>query len=275
MIYSQNVKGNVNVCLCVYVSLRAVVGWRGNLLTLGSGIWRHCLAGVWQERISCQQVVYLVPCVCVGGETSTWPLLMIPYTQGTWPPFVPASDAIGPNGWCTVSCNDSVWTVCLYCNFLCVRIAFSLFSYGLDGKHMDRHVVLLSRRKINQEERPPSSLCTPPWALRYQEKFRPVTQHRQGSSMHTNTFMSPPPAPATHAPGLVLWGRRWGIDGSLSYVIREAGTERGWPIHNRNMHSGSHSSYFRLQLGHSFDWHIWPSLSVYFFFNIFFSIPSW
>lgn len=168
----------------------------------------------------------------------------------------------------------TVWTVCLYCNFLCVRIVFSLFSNGLDGKHMDRHVVLLSRRKINLEERLPSSLCTPPSALRYQEKFRPVTQHRQGSSMHTNTFMSPPSAPATHAPGLVLWGRRWGMDGSLSYVIREAGTESGWPIHNRNMHSGSHSSYFRLQLGHSFDWHIWPSLSVCFFFTYSFPSPA-
>lgn len=59
-------------------------------------------------------------------------------------------------------------------------VLFSLFSEL--GK--------TEKRKV--EVSPPLfKLCTPTSALWYQQQFSAVTQHRQESSMHTNTTMLP------------------------------------------------------------------------------------
>lgn len=114
-----------------------------------------------------------------------------------------------------------------YCNSPSVGVLFSLFGTGLNGQNVEKLAVLLEGRKINWEERLPSSLCTPPSSMWCQEKFRSVTQQKQGSQ-NINTLATPPlppqpPAPTAQTPGLALWGQRWG---SLSTVVRKAGAGR-------------------------------------------------
>lgn len=116
-----------------------------------------------------------------------------------------------------------------YCNSLQVSVVFSLFGTGLNGKHVEKLAVLLEGRKINREERLPSSLCTPPSSMRCQEKFRSVTQRRQGSSVHTNTLATPPPH--THPRERTHLVSFCGVGGEDHYhrlYVRQAQGEKGW-----------------------------------------------
>lgn len=174
-------KGNLNVCVCVFPFGVWIGLWVRTLTSLSC----QCVT----ERISCGQVVYLQLCECVWGMRPTpdpcwWPVRWGVGAPGLWLPLM-------CDGWCMAS-SQAPALICRYCNCPQVSVVFSLFATGLNGKHVEKLAVLLEGRKINREERLPSSLCTPPSSMRCQEKFRSVTQRRRGSSVHINTLATPP-----------------------------------------------------------------------------------
>lgn len=211
---AHNIRGSLNVCVCVFVcvSLWGVDGQ--GICWLGSQDSEVIVLPVFDgEDFLSAGCLPAAPSTCEGRGRHLTPANDL-WRGGTCTLLAPTTSVIKCGGWCIVSSQDSAPRRC-YCNSLQASLVFSLLRNGLNGKHVAKSAVLLEGRKINQEERPPSSLCTPPSSMRCQEKFRSVTQRRQGSSLHINAFRPPPPHPPsnthnTHTPGLVLWGRRWG-----------------------------------------------------------------
>lgn len=226
---------SVSVCLCVcpfevWMDRESADSAARTLKSLSC----RCLT----ERISCQQVVYLQLRARVRGEADTWPLLMICGEGGTCTLLAPTTSVIKCGGWCIVSSQDSAPRRC-YCNSLQASLVFSLLCNGLNGKHVAKSAVLLEGRKINQEERPPSSLCTPPSSMRCQEKFRSVTQRRQGSSLHINAFRPPPPPPLQHPQHTHTW---FSFVGSEVRIIIIGST---WCSHSEGMAENTNGPVFR------------------------------
>lgn len=200
---------SVCLCLCVCVSLWGVDGQ--GICWLGSRDSEVIVLRVFDgEDFLSAGSLPAAPSTCEGRGQHLTPANDL-WRGGTCTLLAPTATVIKCGGWCIVLSQDSA-PQRRYSNSLQASVVFSLLCNGLNGKHVAKPTVLLEGRKINQEERLPSSLCTPPSSMRCQQKFRSVTQRRQGSSLHINTFRPPPPhpTPTTHTPGLVLWGRRWG-----------------------------------------------------------------
>lgn len=176
------------LCLCVCVSLWGVDAQ--GICWLGSQDSEVIVLLVFdREDFLSAGCLPAAPSTCEGRGRHLTPANDL-WRGGTCTLLAPAATVITCGGWCIVSSQNWAPHRC-YCNSLQAGVVFSLLCNGLNGKHVVKSTVLLEGRKINQEERLPSSLCTPPSSMRCQEKFRSVTQRRQGSSLHINTFWPP------------------------------------------------------------------------------------
>lgn len=193
-INGPDIKGKVCLCaytlyvfVCMHGSASFCDGWAGGGLvglTPRSGVWRHCLVGLWQTGFLISRLFTCRALQCLSG-VRPW---VTPGTIASQPPALCLLEPLDDVLLLFMNLNTT-FSLC-YCTGLSAAQLSSwhhcpIIKCDVWGLNADTWTRMWEKTENISTGTPTQS------ALWYQEHFRAVTQRRQGLSVHTNASMPP------------------------------------------------------------------------------------